>query len=116
MKAAPWQVDVHEIRVVASAELQGEPTPEGIHRDGAEFVTVHLVELNNAAGGSVTLYDNQKRPQCSFTLQEIMDSYYFQDPRVWHSAAPISPADPALSAVRSILTFDFHYCPTLERP
>ena len=57
---AAWEVQIHLIRVTASAGLEGRPTPEGIHRDGAEFVTVHLAELVNAGGGDVSIYDDDK--------------------------------------------------------
>lgn len=56
----PWVVAIHEIRVLAEGDGFGEPTPEGIHRDGAEFVTVHLAEFENAGGGEVTIYDNNE--------------------------------------------------------
>lgn len=115
-RSQPWQVDIHLIRVVADATGAGHPTPEGIHKDGAEFVTVHLVELDNAAGGEVTIYDNDKQPLDSFRLHNLLDSYLFEDPRVWHAASPITPVDPAKPAVRSILTFDYHFAPGLERP
>lgn len=49
-----WEVHAHLIRVTADMSEQGHPTPEGIHRDGAHFVTVHLAELVNAPGrGSI---------------------------------------------------------------
>lgn len=115
-RSQPWQVDIHLIRVVADATGAGHPTPEGIHKDGAEFVTVHLVELDNAAGGDVTIYDNDKQPITRFRLDNLLDSYLFEDPRVWHAAEPITPIDRSQPAVRSILTFDYHYAPGLERP
>ena len=115
-RSLPWQVDIHLIRVVADVTGEGHPTPEGIHKDGAEFVTVHLVELDNAAGGEVTIYDNAKQPLYSFRLENLLDSYLFEDSRVWHAASSIKPVDPARPAVRSILTFDYHFAPDLERP
>lgn len=115
-KQHAWNVDVHLIRVVASAEEDGQPTPEGIHQDGAEFVTVHLAELDNAEGGDVSIYDGQQRHIKSFRLENILDAYFFNDKALWHSAAPIKPVDPARPAVRSILTFDYHYRPELQQP
>jgi hypothetical protein len=115
-RSQPWQVDIHQIRVVADATGAGHPTPEGIHKDGAEFVTVHLVEFENATGAEVTIYDNDKTPVQRFQLANLLDSYLFEDPRVWHAASPITPVDPQQAAVRSILTFDYHFAPALERP
>ncbi|MCU0498988.1 MAG: 2OG-Fe dioxygenase family protein [Anaerolineae bacterium] len=103
-----WEVDVHLIRVITKAGMAGEPTPEGIHQDGAEWVTVHLMALENAQGGDVTIYDDQKQPIETFRLLHVMDSYLFRDPIVWHGATPIQPIDPSRIGVRSILTFDYH--------
>jgi hypothetical protein len=102
-----WQVDVHLIRVVAHAGEVGHPTPEGIHRDGAEYVTVHLAELDNVTGGEVTVYDDDKRHLTSFTLQNVLDAYLFRDAVLWHGVTPIQPASDE-QGVRSILTFDYH--------
>ena len=116
MKQAPWEVQVHLIRVTATAGEEGRPTPEGIHKDGAEFVTVHLAELVNADGGEVSIYDNDKNLLTSFRLNQIMDFYVFNDDILWHKADPIKPKVEAHQAVRSILTFDYHYKSELERP
>lgn len=111
-----WQVDVHEIYVVAHPGMQGHPTPEGIHRDGAEFVTVHLAALDNANGGVVTVYDDDKRELACFQLAHVLDSYLFNDTRLWHGVTPITSADGVRPARRGILTFDYHYKPDLKRP
>lgn len=111
-----WQVDVHLIRVVASADESGHPTPEGIHKDGAEFVTVHLAEFINAEGGTVHIYDNEQNPLEAFTLHQLMDFYLFNDRILWHSADPIAPKQAEHKAIRSILTFDYHYMPDLKHP
>ena len=106
-----WEVHFHLIRVTAAAGQPGHPTPEGIHRDGAAFVTVHLAELVNARGGEVSIYDDDRNLLTSFRLKQVMDSYLFNDAILWHAAAPIEPVDPAHAAVRSILTFDYHHRP-----
>ena len=103
-----WEVHAHLIRVKADKEEQGQPTPEGVHRDGAEFVTVHLAELVNAGGGDVSIYDDDRNLLTAFRLEQVMDSYLFHDADLWHAAEPIRPVDPSHGAIRSILTFDFH--------
>ncbi len=110
-KEAAWEVQIHLIRVTASAGQEGHPTPEGIHRDGAEFVTVHLAELVNAGGGDVSIYDDDKTLLTTFRLQQVMDSYLFHDALLLHQASPISPENLAHPAIRSILTFDYHLAP-----
>jgi hypothetical protein len=112
----PWQVDVHMIYVTAEPNAQGHPTPEGVHRDGAEFVTVHLAALNNASGAVVTVYDDDKRPLESFQLDHLMHSYLFEDRILWHGVTPLVPTDGVNQASRGILTFDYHFAPDLQRP
>ena len=107
-RRSAWEVQAHLIRVTARAGRQGHPTPEGIHRDGAEYVTVHLAELVNARGGDVSIYAEDKRPLASFRLADILDCYFFHDASLWHQASPISPIADAHQAIRSILTFDYH--------
>lgn len=106
-----WEVHAHLIRVTADDGAPGLPTPEGIHRDGAAYVTVHLAELVNAWGGEVTIYNDDRQLLTSFHLEKVLDSYLFNDAKLWHSASPISPAAPAHGAIRSILTFDYHFPP-----
>ena len=103
-----WEVQAHLIRVTADSSEHGHPSPEGIHRDGAAFVTVHLAELVNAQGGDVSIYDDDRQLLTTFRLEEALDSYFFNDAILWHAAEPIVPESPAHGAIRSILTFDFH--------
>jgi hypothetical protein len=41
----------------------------------------------------------------------VLDSYFFADNRVLHSAGKIRCVEPGKRGVRSILTFDYHYSP-----
>ena len=45
MLNSSWEIDVHQFRIVSSEEEQGEPTPEGIHRDDDEMSTLHVGDL-----------------------------------------------------------------------
>ncbi|MCT7075948.1 2OG-Fe dioxygenase family protein, partial [Salmonella enterica] len=33
-----WHIEVHQFRIEATANAAGEPTPEGSHRDGVDYV------------------------------------------------------------------------------
>lgn len=115
MRQGTWQVDVHLMRVIAQRDVAGQPTPEGVHRDGGVFVTVHIAEINNVEGGEVSIYDDNKQHLTSFTLTDVLDSYLFRDEVLWHGVKPIAPIV-GDQGVRSILTFDYHYAPALARP
>src|SRR4029077_12905527 len=41
--AASWKIEVHQFRIEARAGAAGRPTPEGLHRDGVDYVLVLLV-------------------------------------------------------------------------
>ena len=42
-----WHVEVHQFRIEARTGEQGKPTPEGMHRDGVDYVLVLLVNRRN---------------------------------------------------------------------
>jgi hypothetical protein len=104
-----WEVRVHQIRIVASPGSPGLPAPEGIHQDGTDFLTLHLVRRRNVAGAESTVYDLERRPLCSYTFREPLDSVILEDPRVLHGVTPVYPADGKGEAVRDLLGLDFLY-------
>jgi hypothetical protein len=112
----PWEVDVHQFRVVASQDEQGQPTPEGIHHDGDDFNCIHMIGRQNASGGVSTIYDNEKNPLISCTLKDPMDSIMVWDPYVMHGVQPITPINQSESAIRDVLVIGFNYNPDLKRP
>src|SRR5260370_14117947 len=69
-----WEVRIHQIRIVASTDQPGEPAPEGIHQDGTDYLTFHLVRRHNVVGGQSTIYDLDRKPIQEYTLQETFDS------------------------------------------
>jgi hypothetical protein len=114
--AHPWQVDVHQIRITASITQLGEPTPEGPHHDGEEFVAIHLVQRRNVTGGINRVYSNDQESVFSCTLLEPMDTLICWDPHVMHDVSPIRPVDSDKLAVRDTLLIGYDPRPQLRRP
>ena len=112
----PWLVDIHQIRITATAGEQGEPTPEGPHHDGEEFGVIMLVQRQNVAGGISTVYTNKGEPVSSYTLSQPMDTLILWDPHVQHGVSPIRPVDPGEPAIRDTLLIGYDPRPRLERP
>jgi hypothetical protein len=110
-----WEVRIHQIRIVATAQEPGEPAPEGIHQDGTDFLTLHLVRRENMVGGESTIYDLDQRPLQRHTLREPMDSVILEDPRILHGVTPVHPADPHSCGIRDLLGVDFIFAPTLQQ-
>jgi hypothetical protein len=107
-------VRIHQIRVVASAKVPGLPAQEGIHQDGTDFLTLHLVRRRNIVGAKTTIYDLNRKPIQSFTLREPLDSLILEDPRIMHGVTPVYPADKRAVGTRDLLGVDFIYSPHLQ--
>lgn len=112
--AQSWEVRVHQIRIVASPQQPGEPAPEGIHQDGTDFLTLHLVRRDNIDGGETTIYSLDRRPLASYTMRDPLDSFILEDPRILHGVTTVRPADGATVGVRDLLGLDFIYSPGME--
>ncbi|MGH7047612.1 MAG: 2OG-Fe dioxygenase family protein [Stellaceae bacterium] len=102
-----WHIELHQFRIEAHPGREGHPTPEGMHRDGVDWVLVLMVRRENIASGETTIYDLGKHPLGSFTLTEPLDSALVDDSRVFHGVTAVEPLDPALPAYRDVLVVTF---------
>lgn len=106
-EVARWHVEVHQFRIEASATESGEPTPEGVHRDGVDYVLVLLVDRHNIERGTTTIHAADRRQLGSFTLAHRLDAALVDDHRVYHGVTAVVPADPAQPAHRDVLVVTF---------
>jgi hypothetical protein len=104
---AAWQVEMHQFRIRAAAAEAGRPTPEGMHRDGVDYVLVTLVGRHNVAGGVTGIRVDGQPGERSFTLETPLDSVLLDDRRVWHGVTPVVPLDPARPGHRDVLVLTF---------
>jgi hypothetical protein len=98
-----WHVEVHQFRIEARAEERGQPTPEGLHRDGVDYVLVLLVDRVNIVSGTTTVHSVSGRPLGSFTLATPFDATVLDDARVAHGVTPIAPLDASQPGHRDAL-------------
>jgi hypothetical protein len=98
-----WRVEVHQFRIEARVEAPGQPTPEGVHRDGVDFVLVLLVNRENLVSGVTTVYDLDGSSLGAFTLTDPFDATLVDDNRVAHGVTPVAPLDPARPGFRDVL-------------
>lgn len=103
----PWHIEAHQFRIEAGADVAGQPTPEGMHRDGVDFVLVLLVRRENIAQGTTTIHDNDRRLLGSFTLSHALDAALVDDRRVYHGVTPVTPADAGKPAFRDVLVLTY---------
>jgi hypothetical protein len=106
-----WHVEVHQFRIEASADAAGEPTPEGSHRDGVDFVLVLLIDRHNIASGTTTIHTPDGKPLGDFTLTQPLDAALIHDPRVFHGVTPVTPLQPSEPAHRDVLVVTFRATP-----
>ncbi|MFK2900793.1 2OG-Fe dioxygenase family protein [Dyella jejuensis] len=102
-----WHVEVHQFRIEASSGTAGEPTPEGSHRDGVDFVLVLLVDRHNIASGTTTIHTPDGKPLGDFTLTHPFDAALIHDPRVFHGVTPVTPLVADEPAHRDVLVVTF---------
>ncbi len=102
-----WRVEVHQFRIEARQGELGQPTPEGPHRDGVDYVLVLLVTRRNIEQGTTVVYDLERRELGSFTLTQPFDAAFVEDGRVYHGVTAVTPLDPAQAAHRDVLVLTF---------
>jgi hypothetical protein len=102
-----WHVEVHQFRIEARRGQEGKPTPEGMHRDGVDYVLVLLVGRVNIASGMTSVHDLAGRELGHFTLTKPFDAALVDDARVMHGVTPVEPLDPAEPGFRDVLVVTF---------
>ena len=98
------EIGVHQIRIVASANEQGEPAPEGIHQDGFDFVGIFCIRRSNLVGAETHLYeDPQSKPVFAKELQPG-EFVLVNDRRLYHYTNGLRPAGQG-DGVRDVFVF-----------
>jgi len=62
---------VHQIRVYTPEDTVVNPVPEGIHRDGYNFIGICVVNRENIQGGISNVYDSDKNIALTKQLQRV---------------------------------------------
>lgn len=111
-----WRVEVHQFRIEARPGEAGQPTPEGLHRDGVDYVLVLLVRRRNIASGTTSVHGRGGERLGEFTLTEPLDAALLDDARVAHGVTAVHAIDPALPASRDVLVVTFADARSRPRP
>mgnify|MGYP003694495007 CR=1 FL=1 len=81
--------------------------PEGLHRDGVDYVLVLLVNRRNIASGMTSIHALDGRPLGHFTLTDPLDAALVDDTKVAHGVTAVAPIDPGKPAYRDVLVATF---------
>ena len=102
-----YRAELHQFRIEATADAAGQPTPEGMHRDGVDWVCVMLMKRANLAEGTTSIARPDGTTLGAFTLTDPFDAVFLDDHRVMHGVTAVRPLDPALPAHRDVLVLTF---------
>ncbi|MFC9236440.1 2OG-Fe dioxygenase family protein [Streptomyces decoyicus] len=90
---ATWKIQTFQNRILARSDEDGQPTPEGMHRDGVDFVLTLLIERNSIDGGVSAVYEAQTK-EClkEVELTDPGEFLFADDERLLHSVTPLTPS------------------------
>lgn len=84
-------IGVHQIRTICTPENYGNPAPEGIHRDGTDFIGIFSVDRENIQGGETHLYTGRKENPVFSKVLNPRELLLVNDHEFLHYTTPIKP-------------------------
>ena len=102
-----WHIELHQFRIEARDGRMGKPTPEGVHRDGVDYVIVVMIKRVNIDSGATTIYDLDNQLVGEFTLRDPFDMVLVNDRRLYHGVTAITQLDADTEAFRDVLVITF---------
>jgi hypothetical protein len=86
------EIGVHQIRIAASAGEIGEPAPEGIHKDGFNFVGIFCISRQNLIGAETHLHEDPNQPPIFAKELQPGEFVLVNDQRLYHFTTGMKPA------------------------
>lgn len=107
--ADEWQINVHQYRIfVKERELEGVIVPEGLHKDGHDYVFIGVYDRHNITGAELSLRpDNDKETPFFITTLPAGKGVVFEDKIMWHYVTQIEPIDGQKTAYRDTVVVAF---------
>ena len=101
-----WNVNVHQFRVESNG-IPASAAPEGIHRDGHNFVAIVSLRRHNIEGGFNRIYDDQKNLLFETLLSKTFDTLLIHDLTTFHDVTPFQSPHNS-TGYRDTLVIDFN--------
>lgn len=102
--ADAWYAQVFQNRITACSQWCGNPTPEGVHRDGVDYVFTMLSQRYNVVGGESSTYlAGHPVAASTQTLENRRDFILTNDNRTQHGVTPIQCADKVSEGYRDVM-------------
>lgn len=104
------EIGVHQIRTTCTSESFGDPAPEGIHQDGADFICIYAVDRNNVEGAETHLYTSKSGETSVFNKTLYPGELVLvNDRKFFHYTTSVRPASQGLGT-RDVFVLT---CPSL---
>ena len=100
-------MELHQFGIEARAGQTSRPTPEGLHRDGVDWVLVVLVDRKNVESGVTSIFGLDHSDLGDFTLTDPLDAVFLQDNRVFHGVTAIRALEANQVARRDVAVITF---------
>ncbi len=98
-------IHLHQVRQTAYSDIESHNSPEGIHRDGCDYIVSALVMMrNNVSGGESIIYDQNKMINYK-TILDDEEGIFQEDIKQWHYVTPIQTIEDGMG-FRDILGVD----------
>ena len=107
MPGREWHIETHQFRIEARPGEAGQPTPEGSHRDGVDFVLVLMVRRENIRLGVTTIHAPDGTRLGEFTLAHPFEAAIVDDHRVFHGVTAVEPIAADKPAHRDVFVVTF---------
>lgn len=112
--ARAFSMTMHQVSIVADADTFGDNSPEGIHKDGADFIVSALVMAREGVqGGQSIVYGPDKQTEYLRIELQAGQGIFQADANstLWHDVTPVKlakldPANPEAEGKRNIFGFD----------
>lgn len=102
-----WHIEAHQFRIYAEINKHSSPTPEGIHRDGVDFVLMLFINRYNVFGGETSIYDSNKNLIGKYIFTESMELAIVDDKNIFHGFSPIYKENMDEIGYRDMLVITF---------
>lgn len=100
-----WDLEAHQFRITATEGEAGQPSPEGLHRDGRDWVLTLLVGRDNVQGGVSTVAgpDGSR----DILLARPGEGILLDDRRLRHGVSAVRPLDLGRPGYRDMLVLTY---------
>lgn len=97
---ANWKIEMHQFRI----KTPGNPTPEGVHHDGADFVLSMLINRKSVSGGKMMVYDDSETLLFEHTMVTPGECIFLNDRKVMHGVTSIKSTSIKNTGIKSTST------------